>query len=81
MVLFHWYLGIWTRQITPGGGDFFVFFDPGAGVLHRKAVPGVGILTEKISDPGVSPGGGMVTSQIDTCISYVQENAQEDVWA
>ena len=27
----------------------------------------MGILTEKISGPAVSPGGGMVTGQIDTC--------------
>ena len=32
----------------PRGGDFcFVFLTPGAGVLRCKAVPGVGILTEK----------------------------------
>ena len=30
---------------------------------------GAGILTEKISGPVVSPGGGMVTGQIDTCIT------------
>ena len=41
----------------PGGGDFVSFFRPGAGVLHWKAVPGAGILTEKISGQGVSPGG------------------------
>ena len=42
----------------PGGGDFVsFFFDPGAGVLYQKAVPREGILTEKISGPGVSPGG------------------------
>ena len=35
----------------PGGGDFVSFFDPGAGVLHWKAVLGAGILTEKISGP------------------------------
>ena len=52
MVLFRWYLGIRTRQIMPGGGDFVSFFPPGAGVLHWKAVPGSGILTEKISGPG-----------------------------
>ena len=53
----------------PGGGDFCFVFRPGAGVLHWKAVPGVGILMEKISGPGVSPwGGGVVTGQIDTCI-------------
>ena len=32
-----------------------------------KTVPGVGILTEKISGPGVSLGG-MVTGQIDTFV-------------
>ena len=55
----------------PGGGDFVsFFFDLGAGVLHWKAVPGAGILTEKISGPAVSQGGGgMVTGQIDTCIT------------
>ena len=26
--------------------------------MHRKAVPGAGILTEKISGPAVSRGGG-----------------------
>ena len=42
----------------PGGGDFVsFFFDTGAGVLYRKAVLEAGILTEKISGPGVSPGG------------------------
>ena len=51
----------------PGGGDFASFFRPGAGVLYWKSVPGAGILTEKMSGPAVSPGG-MVTSQIDTCI-------------
>ena len=29
----------------PGGGDFASFFYPGAGVMHRKAVPGAGIWT------------------------------------
>ena len=54
----------------PGGGDFVSFFDPGAGVLHLKAVPGAGILTEKISRPGGHlEGRGMVTGQIDICIT------------
>ena len=43
--------------------------------MHRKAVPGAGILTEKISGPAVSPGeGGLVTSQIDTCIMCGYKN-------
>ena len=37
-------------------------------------------MTEKLVAQG-SARGGMVTCQIDTCISYVQENAQDDVWA
>ena len=53
----------------PGVGILFPFFNPGAGILHRKAVPGAGIWTEKVSGPGVSPGG-MVTGQIDTCITF-----------
>ena len=40
----------------PAGGILFPFFDPGAGVLHWKAVPGAGIFKEKISDPWVSLG-------------------------
>ena len=37
--------------------------------MHRKAVPGAGILTEKNKWPGSqSRGEGMVTGQIDTCI-------------
>ena len=31
----------------PGGGILLRFLDTGAGVLHRKAVPRAGILTEK----------------------------------
>ena len=42
----------------PGGGDLASFFRLGGGVLYWKAVPGVEILTEKISGPAVSPGGG-----------------------
>ena len=57
-------------KLCPGVGILFRFSGPGAGVLHWKAVPGAGILTEKISGPAVSPGGGgMVTGQIDTCIT------------
>ena len=51
----------------PEGGDFVLFFDPEAGVLHRKAVPGVRILTEKLVARGLA-GEGMVTGQTDTCI-------------
>ena len=44
-------------KLCPGVGIFASFFRPGAGVLHCKAVLGVGILTKKISGLGVSPGG------------------------
>ena len=38
--------------------------------MHRKAVPGAGILTEKNQWPGSQSreGRGMVTGQTDTCI-------------
>ena len=57
MVLFHWYLGIRTRQIMPRDGDFASFFWPGGQSFALKSFPRGGILTEKISGPGVSPGG------------------------
>ena len=44
-------------KLCLGMGILFGFSDPGAGVLHWKAVPGTGILMEKISGPAVSPGG------------------------
>ena len=49
------------RKLCPGVGILFRFLDPGARVLHRKAVPRVGILTERISGLGISLGG-MVTA-------------------
>ena len=55
---FHWYLGVRTRQIIPGDRNFVSFFDPGAGVLDWKAVPGAGILTERSSGPGLPGAGG-----------------------
>ena len=58
-------------KLCLGVGIIVSFFDPGAGVLHWKAVPGQGILMEKIS----GPGGGMVTSQIDTCKIWLRKKA------
>ena len=49
-------------------GVLLRFFDPGAGVLHSKAVLWAGILTEKNWWSGNQSRGGMVTGQIDTCI-------------
>ena len=43
-------------------------FDPRGGILHWKAIPGAGILTEKISVPGVIRREG-VTGQSDTHIN------------
>ena len=51
----------------PGGGDFVSFYRPGGRSFALKSGPQGGILTEKFSGPGVSPGG-MVTGEIDTCI-------------
>ena len=42
----------------PGDGDFTSFFEPGAGVVHRKAVLRAGILTEKYWWSGSQSGGG-----------------------
>ena len=39
-------------KLCLGLGIFVSFFDPGPGVLRWKAVPGAGILTEKICGPG-----------------------------
>ena len=51
----------------PGGGEFcFVFLTRGP-EFALKSCPGVGILTEIISGPGV----GMATGQIDTCIIHL----------
>ena len=55
----------------PWGGDFVSFFRPGGRSFALKSCPRAGILTEKISGPGVSPGG-MVTGQIDTCIRSLE---------
>ena len=40
----------------PGMWILFRFFDPGTGVLQSKAVPVVGILTEKVSARGLAWG-------------------------
>ena len=42
----------------PGGGDSVLFFPLVHRSLALKRCPRAGILTEKISGPGVSPGGG-----------------------
>ena len=57
-------------KLCLGVGIFVLFFHPGAGGLHWKAVPAVGILKKKISGPG---GGGMVTGQLDTCIIWLRK--------
>ena len=58
-------------KLCLGVGIFVSFFDPGAGVLLWKAVPGVGILKKKIS----GLGGGVVTGQIDTSIIRLRKKA------
>ena len=44
-------------KLRPGMGIFASFFNPGSGVLHWKAVPVVGILTEKLVAREVGGGG------------------------
>ena len=55
-----------------GGGGCFVFATRGRS-FALKSCPRSGVLDGKISGPGVSRGGGggggMVTGQIDTCIT------------
>ena len=41
----------------PGVGILFSFLDPGPGGLHWKAVPGAGILTEKLVAQGLAREG------------------------
>ena len=41
-----------------GGGDFVLFFQPWGRSFALKSCPRAGILTEKISGPRVSRGGG-----------------------
>ena len=52
----------------PRGGDFCFVFSTRGRSFALKSCPGAGILTEKISGAGFSPGGG-VTGQINTCIT------------
>ena len=70
MVLFHWYIGIWTRQIMPGGGDFVLFFLLGGRSFALKSCPrGGDFWRKKLVARQSARAGGMVTSQIYTCIT------------
>ena len=53
----------------PRGGDFVSFFRPGGRRFALKSCPRGGDFDGKISGLTVSPGGGVVTGQIDTCIT------------
>ena len=53
----------------PGGGDFVSFFQPGGRSFALKSRPRGGDFDEKHYWPWGQPGGGTVTSQIDTCIT------------
>ena len=44
-------------NLCPGVGIFASFFQPGGQSFALKSCPRGGILTEKISGPGVSQGG------------------------
>ena len=60
----------------PGGGDFVSFFSTrGPEFCTEKLSPGRGILTEKIS--GRESARGVVTGQIDTCITKHQTSNQK----
>ena len=65
----------------PGGGDFvspfgvgilFRFFRPGGRSFALKSCPQGRDFDGKISGSAVSPGGGGVTGQIDTCIRFLR---------
>ena len=63
------------RTVEPGKlclgvGIFVSFFGLGCRSFALKSCPGGGDFDRKISGPAVSPGG-MVTDQIDTCITEV----------
>ena len=58
-------------KLCLGLGVLFRFFRPGGRSFALKAVPRAGILTNKKLVARQSAwGGGMVTSQTDTCIRY-----------
>ena len=55
-------------KLCPGVGISVSFFRPGGRSFALKSCPGEGDFDGKNGGPGVSPGG-MVTGQIDTCIT------------
>ena len=57
--LISWHL---SRQIMLGGWEFVSYFRPVGRSFALKSCPQCWILTEKISGPWASPGGGEVTS-------------------
>ena len=58
-----------------GGGDF-CFFLPGGRSFALKSCLGGGDFDGKNYWPGGQQGGGMVTSQIDTCIIWLRKKLQ-----
>ena len=53
----------------PGGGDFVSFFRPGGRSFALKSCPRGGDFDGKKLVARQSARGGMVTGQIDTCIT------------
>ena len=53
----------------PGGGNFASFFRPGGRNFALKSCPRGGDFDLKLVARGLA--GGMVTGQIDTCISFI----------
>ena len=61
-------------KLCPGVGIFSSsFFRPGGRNFALKSCTGGGDFEEKISCPGISPWGLMVTGQIDTCITFASQ--------
>ena len=57
----------------PGEWGFLLRFLTRGQSFALKSCPGGMNFDEKISGPGVSPGGGIVTGQIDTCITFASQ--------
>ena len=69
MFILYWYLGILVGKLCPGVGILLRFSSRLPELCTVKLSSGQEFWRKNISGPAVSPGGGgMVTSEIDTCI-------------
>ena len=62
----------------PGGGDFVWFFRPGGRSFALKSCPRGGDFDGKKLEAWGSARGGMVTGQIDTCITTSQHKRRNE---